>query len=127
VIHDIIAEEHITLPESSNLFLELNQDTSTCNYYFAQHDLRTVFWLHALDTSSVGLPPSFSGNHLRTFAIYTFLCQLSQSSRPEYVLQENYWIHAEMFPETASQYSLTALNELQVIFLHARAGEEQVS
>jgi hypothetical protein len=28
-----------------------------------------------------------------------------------------------MFPETASRYSLTALNELQVIFLHARAGE----
>jgi hypothetical protein len=28
-----------------------------------------------------------------------------------------------MFPETASQCSLTALNELQVIFLHARAGK----
>ena len=42
-------------------------------------------------------------------------------------MQENYWIHVELFPETASQYSLTALNELQVIFLHARAGEEQVS
>jgi hypothetical protein len=38
-------------------------------------------------------------------------------------LQENYWIHVEMFPETASQHSLTALNELQVIFLHARAGK----
>jgi hypothetical protein len=38
-------------------------------------------------------------------------------------LQENYWIHVELFPETASLYSLTALNELQVIFLHARAGE----
>jgi hypothetical protein len=38
-------------------------------------------------------------------------------------LQENYWVHVELFPETASQYSLTALNELQLIFLHARAGE----
>ena len=38
-------------------------------------------------------------------------------------MQENYWVHAELFPETASQYSLTALNELQLIFLHARAGE----
>jgi hypothetical protein len=27
-----------------------------------------------------------------------------------------------MFPDTASQYSMAALNELQVIFLHARAG-----
>ena len=42
-------------------------------------------------------------------------------------MQENYWIHVELFPETASQYSLTALNELQVIFLHARAGQLQVS
>jgi hypothetical protein len=103
VIYDVITEEHITLPESSHLFLEIHQDSSTCNYYFAQHGLRTIFWLHALDTISVGLPPSFSGNHL------------------QYALQENYWIHVELFPETASQYSLTALNELQVIFLHARA------
>ena len=29
----------------------------------------------------------------------------------------------ELFPDLASQYSLTALNELQAIFLHARAGE----
>ena len=38
-------------------------------------------------------------------------------------MQENYWIHVELFPDLASQYSLTALNELQAIFLHARAGE----
>jgi len=42
---------------------------------------------------------------------------------PEYSLEENYWIHVELFPGTASQYSANALNELQVIFLHARAGE----
>ncbi|KAN0131978.1 hypothetical protein V8E53_010258 [Lactarius tabidus] len=103
VIYDVITEEHVTLPESSHLFLELHQGSSTCNYYFAQHGLRTIFWLHAHDTLSVGLPPSFSANHL------------------QYALQENYWIHVELFPESASQYSLTALNELQVIFLHARA------
>jgi len=38
-------------------------------------------------------------------------------------LEENYWIHVELFPETASQYAAIALNELQVTFLHARAGE----
>jgi len=103
VIHDVITEGHVTLPETSHLFLEIHQDSDTCNYYFAQHDLRTIFWLHAQDTISVGLPPSFSSNHL------------------QYALQENYWIHVELFPETASKYSLTALNELQVIFLHARA------
>jgi hypothetical protein len=105
VIHNVINEEHFRLPETSQLFLEMHQDSGTCNYYFAQHDLRTIFWLHALDTISVGLPYSFSSSHL------------------QYALQENYWIHVELFPVTASLYSLTALNELQVIFLHARAGE----
>jgi hypothetical protein len=28
-----------------------------------------------------------------------------------------------MFPATASQYSMTALNELHIIFLNARAGK----
>ena len=65
VIRDVINEEHITIPESSHLFLEILQDSNTCNYYFAHHGLRTVFWLDALDTISVGLPPSFSSNHLR--------------------------------------------------------------
>ncbi|KAH9017911.1 hypothetical protein EDB84DRAFT_664182 [Lactarius hengduanensis] len=103
VIRDVITEEHVPLPDDSHLFLEINQDSDACNYYFANHHLRTIFWLHALDTISVGLPHSFSSGHL------------------QYALQENYWIHVEMFPETASPYSLTALNELQTIFLHARA------
>jgi hypothetical protein len=41
----------------------------------------------------------------------------------EYSLEENYWAHVEMFPATASQYSGTALNELTVILLNARAGK----
>jgi hypothetical protein len=103
VIYDVISEEHFPLPETSQLFLEIHQNSETCNYYFAQHDLRTIFWLHEQDTISVGLPYSFSSSHL------------------QYALQENYWIHMELFPETASLYSLPALNELQAIFLHARA------
>jgi len=40
-----------------------------------------------------------------------------------YSPEENYWTHVELFPGTASQYSATALNELQVVLSHARAGE----
>jgi hypothetical protein len=43
--------------------------------------------------------------------------------RTEHCLEENYWIHVELFPETASQYSAVALNELLVSLLHARAGK----
>jgi len=103
VIFDLATEKHITLRESSYLFLEIDQNSNTCNYYFADHGLRTVFWLQALHTNGVGLPSSFSSKHL------------------QHSLEENYWIHVEMFPETASQYSVFALNELLVTFLHARA------
>ncbi|KAI9433293.1 hypothetical protein H4582DRAFT_999249 [Lactarius indigo] len=103
VICNVITEEHVTLPEAAYLFLEIHQDSGTCNYYFARHDLRTIFWLHAIDTINVGLPHSFSSGHL------------------QYALEENYWIHVEMFPDTASLYSFTALNELQIVFLKACA------
>ena len=45
--------------------------------------------------------------------------------RTEHSLEENYWIHVELFPETASKYSVVALNELLVSFLHARAGKAE--
>ncbi|KAH9165129.1 hypothetical protein EDB89DRAFT_340249 [Lactarius sanguifluus] len=102
LISNLIADEHVHLPETSHLFLEIHQDSGTCNYYFADHHIRTIFWLHTLDTISVGLPHSYSNGHLQ--------CSL----------QENYWTHVGLFPETASRYSSAALNELQVIFLRAR-------
>ncbi|KAI0301652.1 hypothetical protein B0F90DRAFT_1628576, partial [Multifurca ochricompacta] len=102
-ILNLAAEKHVHLPGTSDLFLELDQESGTCNYYFVDHGHRTVFWLHTLDTISVGLPNSFSTGHL------------------QFSLEENYWNHVEMFPETATQYANTALNELQVIFLNARA------
>ncbi|KAH9009027.1 hypothetical protein EDB84DRAFT_41975 [Lactarius hengduanensis] len=103
IICDIITEGNVHLLETSHLFLEIHQDSGTCNYYFADHGLRTIFWLHTLDTTSVGLPHSYSSDHL------------------QHSLEENYWIHVELFPKTASQYSAIALNELLAIFLRAHA------
>ena len=57
---------------------------------------------------------------LRHLHIVTSLQQLRWL---EYALEENYWAHVEMFPATASQYSMTALNELHDILLNARAGK----
>ncbi|KAH9003504.1 hypothetical protein EDB86DRAFT_2370277 [Lactarius hatsudake] len=103
IIYNMVTEENVHPLETSHLFLEIRQDSGTCNYYFADHGLRTIFWLHTTDTISVRLPPSYSSSHL------------------QYSLEENYWIHVELFPETASQYSEIALNELQATLLHARA------
>jgi hypothetical protein len=100
IICNAIPEKHVHLMETSHLFLEIHKDSGSCNYYFADHILRTIFWLHTLDTVGVPPPHSLANSHL------------------QYALEENYWIHVELFPETASQYSVQALNELQVVFLH---------
>jgi len=99
----LATKENVQLPTTTDLFLEIDQDTETCSYWFADHALRTVFWLHPVHTYSSGLPDSYSERHR------------------QYSLEENYWAHMEMFPGTASQYSSTALNELIVILLNARA------
>ncbi|KAN0116201.1 hypothetical protein V8E52_006258 [Russula decolorans] len=99
----LAAEENVHLPATTDLFLEIDQDTETCSYWFADHAQRTVFWLHPMDSDTAGLPDSYSMRHR------------------QYSLEENYWAHVEMFPATASQYSATALNELTVILLNARA------
>jgi len=91
-------EENIRLSDSSDLFLEVEPNSGDCNYWFADHAQRSIFWLHHVDTQAVGLPNSCSKAHR------------------QYALEENYWTHVEMFPATASQYSVTALNELLIVF-----------
>jgi len=101
-IRTLATEKDVFLPETSDLFLEFDNDANECKYWFADHANRTVFWLHPVDPIT-GLPHAFSGSHLR------------------YSLEENYWAHVEMFPATASPYAATALSELQVILFNARA------
>jgi len=103
MIRALAAKEDVHLQATTDLFLEIDQEMGNCSYWFADHAHRTIFWLHSADTNTLGLPDSYSGRHL------------------QYALDENYWTHVEMFPATASQYSMTALNELHIIFLNARA------
>jgi hypothetical protein len=63
----LAAEENVDLLATTDLFLEIDQDTETCSYWFADHANRTVFWLHPVDTDAVGLPDSHSKRHLRGF------------------------------------------------------------
>ncbi|KAH8987894.1 hypothetical protein EDB92DRAFT_2104876 [Lactarius akahatsu] len=66
IIRNVITEKHVHLPETSHLFLEIHADIGSCNYYFVDHSIRTVFWLHTLDTISIGPQRSFSSGHLHT-------------------------------------------------------------
>jgi hypothetical protein len=65
MLRALAADENVHLPASTDLFLEIDQDTETCSYWFADHANRTVFWLHPVDTDAVGLPDSHSNPHLR--------------------------------------------------------------
>ncbi len=69
IVRDMIADKNVQLQETSHLFLELYQP-GICNYYFVDHGHRSVFWLHTIDTPSVGLPHSYSSGHLRTSLKY---------------------------------------------------------
>ena len=62
----LAAKENVHLPASMDLFVEIDQDTETCSYWFADHAHQTVFkfWLHPLHTDAVGLPESHSKRHL---------------------------------------------------------------
>ncbi|KAH9998654.1 hypothetical protein BJV77DRAFT_940470 [Russula vinacea] len=103
IIRVLAAKQDIHFPETTELFLEIDQNSGKYSYWFADHAHRTIFWLHPVDTNTIGLPVLYSKRHL------------------QYALEENYWTHVEMFPATAAQYSVIALNELHIIFLNARA------
>jgi len=65
MLRALAASENVQLPATTDLFLEIDQDTETCSYWFADHSQRTVFWLHPVDTDAMGLPESYSQRHLR--------------------------------------------------------------
>jgi hypothetical protein len=67
VIRVLAAEKDLQLPETTDLFLEIDDHSKTCSYWFADHAHRTVFWLHAADAATVGLPKAYSNAHLRKF------------------------------------------------------------
>ena len=70
VICDMIAEENVQLQETSHLFLDIHEDTDTCNYYLVDHGIRTIFWLRAVETIGIRPPHFFSSIHLRDFLKY---------------------------------------------------------
>ena len=124
IICNEISEKYINLLETSHLFLEIDRDVGACNYYFVDHALRTVFWLHTLDIVSIR-PPEFISSGYRVSLINLFALPSELKVHLVQLLQENYWIHIELFPETASNYSAEALNEIYEI-LSSCTGETEL-
>ena len=72
MIRVLTVEEDIHLAGTTDLFLEIDQNSRRCSYWFADHAHRTIFWLHRVDTKTVGLPDSYSKLHLReSYTVFT--------------------------------------------------------
>lgn len=72
MLRALTAKENVHLPATTDLFLEIDQDTETCSYWFADHAQRTVFWLHPVDTDAARLPDSHPERHLReSYAVFS--------------------------------------------------------
>jgi hypothetical protein len=65
LIRAVAAERDVHLLQSTDLFLEVDDNAGTCSYWFADHAYRTVFWLHETDSTTVGLPKAYSKAHRR--------------------------------------------------------------
>ncbi|KZV72861.1 hypothetical protein PENSPDRAFT_628261 [Peniophora sp. CONT] len=94
-------ERGLKLGASVELFVDVEMDTGLCDYYFVDHCARALFWLEDATTSELGLAPACSAQHLKL------------------ALQENYWIHVEMFCMHLDSLP-GALEELIAVYLHAR-------
>ena len=62
-ISNYAAQQNVDLPISSELYLELDEDTVSCKYYFVDHTNRGVFWLDIGNTLFLGLPEMSSDDH----------------------------------------------------------------
>ena len=85
-IRALAAKENVHILQTTDLFLEIDQDSGSCSYWFADHVHRTTFWLHDVDTNTAGLPDTFSEHHRReSYAVFT------ASSELNYIRQNTPW------------------------------------
>jgi hypothetical protein len=61
-IEEQASKKGFVFTNHTELFLQL--DGNDCNYYFVDHDVQTIFWLDAYDTSELGILPVVSPSHL---------------------------------------------------------------
>ena len=67
MIEKKITECSIRLPRACELFVELQSDevphTSTCSYYFVDHDRRCLFWLEPISSELLDMGMVVSDSH----------------------------------------------------------------
>ena len=79
IIEEFIDSNHISIPDKTDLVLDINLDTDgtyVTDYYFANHQLRIIFFLDHFSSESI---PNWeeikgvnSGRHLRMFLVLSW-------------------------------------------------------
>ncbi|KAI9569947.1 hypothetical protein HD554DRAFT_2313291 [Boletus coccyginus] len=100
-----LSSHDIKPPPRCELFLELTADHAVCNYYFADHIGKVLFWLDDLCTELLDIPATASDSHLET------------------ELERLYWVHVEFFPmhHVHEQQFLPLVDDICNIISHGQA------
>lgn len=65
-----LAQSETSLPEGSEIYLEIDTEEDTCRYYVANHRHCSIGWLSSVQThEELGLPEVHSETHLGTPAL----------------------------------------------------------
>ncbi|KAJ3829533.1 hypothetical protein F5880DRAFT_1521865 [Lentinula raphanica] len=99
-------------PLRTNIVLSLRSDPDdpnnyACNYYIANHDTRTIFWLDSVDAKTFPVWWEVKGVTSPTHIAFS-----------EHAIVSFYWYHCHLFPHS---YKLTteAVDGLRDILMHA--------
>ncbi|KAF6764333.1 hypothetical protein DFP72DRAFT_420556 [Ephemerocybe angulata] len=106
IIEKEAASKGFSLTETVELYVQLEDED--CNYYFADHAARTLFWLDDYDTSELGLLPVVSPSHLKL------------------QLEEHYWTHVEYHCMHAVSFQNNIVEEAISQLIHA-CGDQMTS
>lgn len=64
---------NISVPPRCELFLELEGDHLSCNYYFVDHDGKGLFWLEEMSPEILEIPTEISPSYLGMFYLRRYL------------------------------------------------------
>jgi hypothetical protein len=120
-VEEQASQKGFKFTDHTELFLQL--DGNDCNYYFVDHEVRTLFWLDAYDTSELGILPVVSSSHLSKPNLFDsfhgilifFLGML---------LEAQYWTHIENFCMHIGGLPLKTIDDLIDTFSHALLGKQ---
>ncbi|EAU89451.2 hypothetical protein CC1G_07677 [Coprinopsis cinerea okayama7 len=90
-VEKMVEDKAFTLDDSMELYVQMEGED--CNYYFADHAARAIFWLESFETSEVGLLPVVSDSHLKL------------------QLEEQYWVHLEYFSMHPIKFNSNIIEE----------------